>query len=132
MGKPFRVTIDLGGSTVTFDLTEEDLTDRAKRDIKLRATMSSAEGRDGFRRAAYDAAHGLLTRDDKERIIRVHEDNSKRITMIPVEMIRSVVLEDPEAGDDRRPFGFTDPKPPTPVDPADIILPSIRGMRRKG
>ena len=28
MGKPFKVTLDLGGSTITFDLTEADLMER--------------------------------------------------------------------------------------------------------
>jgi hypothetical protein len=116
----------------SFDLSEEEIETRAKRHPGIRSHLASATCRDGYRRAACAVVEHLLEKDPNETFVKVHEDNSRKITFIPLVQIRLVELEDPEVQPgDKRPFGFADPGSARDAGPAEKVpnLPGIAGAK---
>ena len=105
MSKPFRVEIDLGGSSVVFDLTEEAVRSRAGSDPRIGGVMLGAEGRQGVREAAFQMCLDMVDpKRDPNNPVTITDGTG--IDIIPVFAIRRIRLDDPEVEADRRPFGF--------------------------
>lgn len=120
MGKPFRVTIDLGGgSEVSFDLTEEAVTRRARQNPRIGGALMAGEGRLGLRTAAYQLCLDMLDVErDPGQPVSITDDNG--VEIIPIQAIRRIRLDDPETAGEKRPFGFADPVAATAAGDAKV------------